>query len=173
SGFPPPTTCSIDVGPAVPFLSLRAQHQEVPQSRRDGHRGGHAPAGRADRRAERGGGALPGPGAARAAGGHARPVAARLRQAAAAPGSYPYRMTQIPDVPRGRSPVPAGGTHAARGGSRFRGKAWLLLCLPVGLTTWAAFLYIGIRARRRRWLAWAAVYAAMLTGWLVLDAPAN
>jgi len=82
-------------------------------------------------------------------------------------------MTQNPDVPRGRSPVPAGGTHAARGGSRFRGKAWLLLCLPVGLTTWAAFFYVGIRARRRRWLAWAAVYAAMLTGWLVLDAPAN
>ncbi len=69
--------------------------------------------------------------------------------------------------------MPAGGTHAARGGSRFGGKAWLLLCLPVGLTTWAAFLYIGIRARRRRWLAWAAVYAAMLAGWLVLDAPAN
>jgi len=60
-----------------------------------------------------------------------------------------------------------------RGRSRFWGKAWLLLCLPVGLTTFAAFLYIGIRARRRRWLVWAGVYAATLAGWLVLDAPAN
>jgi DNA uptake protein ComE-like DNA-binding protein len=82
-------------------------------------------------------------------------------------------MTQNPDVSRGRSPVPGGGTHAARERSRFRGKAWLLLCLPVGLTTWAAFLYIGIRARRRRWLAWAGVYLAGVVVWLVLDAPAN
>ena len=82
-------------------------------------------------------------------------------------------MTQNPDVSRGRAPVPGGGTHAVRGRSRFRGKAWLLLCLPVGLTTFAAFLYIGIRARRRRWLVWAGVYAATLAGWLVLDAPAN
>jgi len=33
-------------------------------------------------------------------------------------------------------------------------KAWLLLCLPFGLTTFAAFLYIGIRAHRPRWLVW-------------------
>ena len=46
--------------------------------------------------------------------------------------------------------------------SRFRGKAWLLLAIPLGFTTWAAFLYIGIRARRPQWLAWAAVYAATL-----------
>lgn len=80
-------------------------------------------------------------------------------------------MTQNPDVSRGRSPVPGGGTHATRGRSRFREKVWLLLCLPLGLTTWAAFLYIGIRARRRRWLAWAGVYAATLAGWVVLDTP--
>jgi len=82
-------------------------------------------------------------------------------------------MTQNPDISPGRSPAPGGGAHAARGGSRFRGKAWLLLTLPVGLTTWAAFLYIGIRARRRRWLAWAGVYLAGVVVWLVLDAPAN
>jgi len=82
-------------------------------------------------------------------------------------------MTQNPDPSGGRPAVPGGGTHAARGGSRFRQKAWLLLCLPVGLTTWAAFLYIGIRARRSRWLAWAAVYLAGVVVWLVLDAPAN
>jgi len=54
--------------------------------------------------------------------------------------------------------------------ARFRGKAWLLFTVvPFGLTTWAAFLYIGIRARRPRWLAWAAVYAAGLAAFLALD----
>jgi DNA uptake protein ComE-like DNA-binding protein len=55
--------------------------------------------------------------------------------------------------------------------SRFRGKAWLLLAIPLGFTTWAAFLYIGIRARRAQWLAWAAVYAATLGVYLGLDTP--
>lgn len=40
---------------------------------------------------------------------------------------------------------------------------WLLLVLlGFGFTTWAAFLYVGIRARRRSWLAWAAVYGVLL-----------
>lgn len=87
-------------------------------------------------------------------------------------------MTQNPDAPPGRPPVPvtgvpAAGVPAARGRPRLREKAWLLLCLPLGLTTFAAFLYIGIRARRRRWLAWAGVYAATLAGWVVLDTPAH
>jgi len=83
-------------------------------------------------------------------------------------------MTENPDASPGRPPaVPGAGTHAARRASRFRGKAWLLLCLPFGLTTFAAFLYIGVRARRPRWLVWAGVYAATLAGWLVLDAPAH
>lgn len=56
----------------------------------------------------------------------------------------------------------------------FRGKAWLLLAVvPFGLTTWAAFLYIGIRGRRPRWLAWAAVYAALLAAYLAIDASAG
>ena len=63
----------------------------------------------------------------------------------------------------------AAPVHA--GASGFRAKAWLLLTIPVGLTTWAAFLYIGIRARRRRWLAWAGVYLAAVAVWLVLDSP--
>lgn len=63
----------------------------------------------------------------------------------------------------------ASPAHA--GTSRFRAKAWLLLTVPVGLTTWAAFLYIGIRAKRSRWLAWAAVYLAGVIVWLVLDSP--
>jgi DNA uptake protein ComE-like DNA-binding protein len=61
--------------------------------------------------------------------------------------------------------------HGAGPGSRWQGKAWLLLTLPVGLTTWAAFLYVGIRARRPSWIAWAGVYAATLAGWLVIDSP--
>lgn len=80
-------------------------------------------------------------------------------------------MTQHPDLSPGRSPVPAADAPAARRGSSFRDKAWLLLCLPVGLTTWAAFLYMGMRARRRRWLAWAGVYLAAVAVWLVLDTP--
>lgn len=55
--------------------------------------------------------------------------------------------------------------------SRFRSRAWLLLTIPLGLSTWAAFLYIGIRARRAQWLAFAALYAATLGGWIALDTP--
>jgi len=83
-------------------------------------------------------------------------------------------MTENPDASPARPPaVPGAGTHAARRASRLRGKAWLLLCLPFGLTTFAAFLYIGIRAHRPRWLVWSGVYAATLAGWLVLDTPAK
>jgi len=57
--------------------------------------------------------------------------------------------------------------------SRWRGKAWLLLTLPLGFTTWAAFAYVGIRARRARWLAWAVVYAATLAAYLALDTPSH
>ncbi len=83
-------------------------------------------------------------------------------------------MTQIPGGSPGRPPaVPVPGASPASRASTFRAKAWLLLTLPLGLTTFAAFGYIGIRARRRRWRAWAAVYAATLAGWLVLDTPAH
>jgi DNA uptake protein ComE-like DNA-binding protein len=64
-----------------------------------------------------------------------------------------------------------GASPARAETPRFHGKAWLLLTIPLGFTTFAAFLYIGIRARRPRWLVWAGVYAAMLAGFLVLDAP--
>jgi Helix-hairpin-helix motif len=49
----------------------------------------------------------------------------------------------------------------------------LLLCLPFGVTTWAAFLYIGIRARRPRWLVWAGLYAGMFAGFAALENPAH
>lgn len=46
---------------------------------------------------------------------------------------------------------------------------WLLLVIfGFGCTTWAAFLYIGTRGRRRSWLVWAAVYGASLVIWLVM-----
>ncbi len=67
--------------------------------------------------------------------------------------------------------VPDAARPAAA--SRFRGKAWLLLAVPFGLTTWAAFLYIGIRARRPQWLVWAGVYAATLAAYIALDTPAH
>jgi DNA uptake protein ComE-like DNA-binding protein len=94
-------------------------------------------------------------------------------------------MTQSPDAPQGPDSAaglpskaepgtPAGpGTGRLSGASRFKGKAWLLLTLPLGFTTWAAFLYIGIRARRARWLVWAGVYAATLAAWGALDSPAH
>jgi DNA uptake protein ComE-like DNA-binding protein len=71
-------------------------------------------------------------------------------------------MTQLPEDRSGPAP-----------GSWFRGRAWLLLVLPLGFTTWAAFLYIGIRARRPQWLAWAGIYAATLVASGVLDTPAH
>jgi Helix-hairpin-helix motif len=47
-------------------------------------------------------------------------------------------------------------------------RLWLLLTIPLGFTTWTAFLYIGIRARRARWLAWSAIYALGLVAFIVL-----
>lgn len=83
-------------------------------------------------------------------------------------------MTQSPKAARGRPGKPrpsrVSQTAAARQTpARFRGKAWLLAVIPLGFTTWAAFVYIGIKARRPRWLAWAAVYAGLLVAYLVLD----
>lgn len=46
---------------------------------------------------------------------------------------------------------------------------WLALLLPLGLTTWAAFLYLGYRTRRRVFYALSVFYAATLAVWLVLD----
>ncbi len=67
----------------------------------------------------------------------------------------------------------APGERSATGVNRWAGKGWLLLTLPLGLTTWAAFLYIGIRAKRINWTVWAAIYAAALVTGLVLDTPAH
>ncbi len=51
-------------------------------------------------------------------------------------------------------------------------NGWLaLVALGLGFTTWAGFLYIGVRARRRAWLAWSAVYAALMVVAVALNAP--
>jgi len=57
--------------------------------------------------------------------------------------------------------------------NRWAGKGWLLLTLPFGFTTWAAFLYIGIRAKRVSWIVWAAVYLGLMVASGVLDTPAH
>lgn len=68
------------------------------------------------------------------------------------------------------SPKHVRGTGPSSGFA-WSDKAWLLLLIPIGLTTWAAFLYVGIRARKVSWIIWAGVYAAALASWFVLDAP--
>ena len=75
---------------------------------------------------------------------------------------YPPGYQQGP-YPRAQYPPPQAGPTG------FRSRLWLLLTLPFGLTTWAAFLYIGIRAARKRWLAWAVLYALGLVAFLVLS----
>src|SRR5262245_37669642 len=67
----------------------------------------------------------------------------------------------------------ASGQRSAVGVNRWAGKGWLLLTLPLGFTTWVAFLYIGIRAKRVTWIAWAAVYLALMIALFVLDTPAH
>lgn len=64
-------------------------------------------------------------------------------------------------------------THADDGSperrSAFVRSLWVGLTLvPFGMTSWAAFVYAGARARSRRWLVWAAVYAVVIgAGWAI------
>src|SRR5262249_51923546 len=81
-----------------------------------------------------------------------------------------------PTAPRPTAPRPAalGGGVPRRGRARCaRPQAWLRLRRAFGFTTWAAFLYIGIRARRPRWLAWAGLYAGAFAGFVALENPAH
>jgi Helix-hairpin-helix motif len=50
---------------------------------------------------------------------------------------------------------------------------WIGVVIPFGLATWATFLYLGLRARRAQWLAWAAAYLAMLVGGLGVNQLGN
>lgn len=47
--------------------------------------------------------------------------------------------------------------------NRPRRAGWLFLTLPMGLTTWAAFLWAGLRTKRRDLLVAAAAYGALAT----------
>jgi tRNA A-37 threonylcarbamoyl transferase component Bud32 len=68
-------------------------------------------------------------------------------------------------------PVDGSPPASARGwGWRLRHSTWMLAALPLGLTTWVGFLYIGLRANRRPWLWAAGVYAGAAVVILVLAA---
>lgn len=56
---------------------------------------------------------------------------------------------------------------------RWRNSAWIIVpTLSIGFLTWAAFLYAGIRARRRRWQVMAAGYfVALAVAVVVMPAP--
>ena len=94
------------------------------------------------------------------------PVGTRAMNASLEHSGDPAAPRPLPSLP-----VSPAGQQTPTG--RFAGKAWLLLAIPLGFTTWAAFLYIGVRARRPVWLAWAAVYAATRAGYAALDTPVH
>lgn len=82
------------------------------------------------------------------------------------PGQYP--PAPYPPGPYQGGPYPSPYAHQQAHANAFVQRFWLLLTLPLGFTTWTAFLYIGIRARRARWLVWAAIYALGMVAFLVL-----
>lgn len=55
-------------------------------------------------------------------------------------------------------------------GWKLRHSLWIIAALPLGLTTWIGFLYIGLKANRTSWLWWAAVYGAAAVLILVMAA---
>jgi serine/threonine protein kinase len=63
-----------------------------------------------------------------------------------------------PPAPPWSSQVPP--QPATDRGWRLRQSVWVLAALPFGLTTWAGFLAIGLRARRSSWLWTAGAYGA-------------
>lgn len=97
----------------------------------------------------------------------ASPGRSQAAPRAAGPGAA------VPGSDAAGSAAAGANVPATARGPGVRTRAWLLLCLPFGVTTWAAFLYIGIRARRPRWLVWAGVYAGMFAGFAALENPAH
>jgi len=75
-------------------------------------------------------------------------------------------------APRHRPPPPPAPARPQNPWWRIRQSAWLLAMLPLGLTTWAGFLYIGVIARRRAWLLASAAYGAPAALMLILIATA-
>ncbi len=45
---------------------------------------------------------------------------------------------------------------------------WLVFALNPFWTQWISFVYVGLRAKRPRWIAWGAVYGAIALGSLIL-----
>jgi len=54
---------------------------------------------------------------------------------------------------------------------RARNSLWLVWTLGLGVLGWVSFLYIGVRGRRARWLAWAAVYLVAAVALVVITGP--
>lgn len=51
---------------------------------------------------------------------------------------------------------------------RLRNSAWVLVpILSLGLLTWAAFLFVGSRARKKSWLLFAAIWGVVLVAYFV------
>ena len=48
---------------------------------------------------------------------------------------------------------------------------WILLTLPMGLLSWAAFVYIGFKAKQKKWIIWGFVYSFALVGMFVGSDP--
>jgi Bacterial transcriptional activator domain len=98
--------------------------------------------------------------------------------AIAAPAPVPAATMAVPlpewaalpvGGPAAAAPAGAGRRRSGRPSSallrkrtwRWWHSLWMLPCiLGVGILTWVSFLYIGVRARRTRWLRHAAVYGA-------------
>ena len=78
------------------------------------------------------------------------------------------RMRAIGEFGGGVTPSNQGSTGVATRWSAIRQSWWILLALPFGVTTWAAFWYAGRRAKRGDLLITAAGYAIALVVSLVL-----
>jgi len=68
-------------------------------------------------------------------------------------------------------PLAAGHTQQPKQSTAFSRNAYVAFVLfPLGWLAWAAFLYVGLRVRHRRWTVAAAVYFAITTVWTAMAA---
>lgn len=81
-----------------------------------------------------------------------------------AASAHPKTLSPLAPAPHRWTPAPRSRV------GELLASSWVLLTPLLGMTTWAAFLYIGIRGHRRRWLLWAAFYAAGFAAGLVVKA---
>jgi hypothetical protein len=84
--------------------------------------------------------------------------------------------TPSPPYPPQEAVPWTGRSVRARGWRpRLGQSAWVLAALPFGLTTWAGFLYVGLRARRPSWLWTAGAYGvgAVLVVVLAVTSPTD